>query len=44
MTKDKENTLAMICLIVGCSLIGHEFGVNVGLGLYFILIVFAKGQ
>jgi len=41
MSEDTKTVLNMVFLIVGCTLIGSEFGTNVGLGLYLILITFA---
>ena len=42
MSKEEKETIAkMVCLIVGCTVIGSEFGTGVGLGLFLILLTFA---
>ena len=41
MSEDTKTIASMVCLIVGCTLIGSEFGTGVGLGLYLILLTFA---
>jgi hypothetical protein len=42
VNKEEKETIAnMVCLIVGCTLIGSEFGTGVGLGLFLILLTFA---
>jgi hypothetical protein len=39
--EDLKTISSMVSLILGCTLIGSEFGFNVGMGLYLILITFA---
>ena len=39
--EDKQTIASMACLIVGCTLLGMEFGTVVGWGVYLIVLSFA---
>jgi hypothetical protein len=39
--EDKQTIGSMACLIVGCTLLGMEFGTTVGIGVYLIVLSFA---